>query len=363
MDGWAFLVARGRQRGYRSILVPDFLLDTAEYGLLTENVRGDVDPAGPPRVEQVTAPATGRLALAYRSRRLLESDLDAGQPVTDMHGRPLDLLYGFVSRGRVPAPSEADLAVALGEALAAYRCFLAGEAGFAVRASHAFALRSVAADVAPLGSGSRGVPSRGALSGASGAAVSGASVSGGPVSGGPVSGGGSSRGGRPSRGAGSGRLGSGRPGSGRPGSGRPGSGRLRSGGGSWRWKVAVGGVAAAVAIVVGVAVSLWPGIDVPARAACVLDTRTRTCAAEVPVRATGLGGLAFAGASLAPDAGPATWRVDEAPCRSAATAAACTLTVTVTVPASAAGHDFATTLTVRLNRPSRTATVRLTASG
>ncbi|OLE25338.1 MAG: hypothetical protein AUG44_16360 [Actinobacteria bacterium 13_1_20CM_3_71_11] len=137
--GWAFLVARGRHRGYRSILVPDFLAASNEYGLVTESVRGDVDPAGAPRVHRVTAPGSGPLTLVYRTRRVTGADLDhghpdhghpdhghpAGDPPTDEHGRPLDLLYGFVSRGgAVHEVDEADLRSAQEEALHAYRRFL-----------------------------------------------------------------------------------------------------------------------------------------------------------------------------------------------------------------------------------------------
>jgi len=42
--GWAFLVARGRRKGYRSVLVPDFLAESNEYGILGETVGGDFPP-------------------------------------------------------------------------------------------------------------------------------------------------------------------------------------------------------------------------------------------------------------------------------------------------------------------------------
>ncbi|MEN3306956.1 MAG: hypothetical protein V7603_3158 [Micromonosporaceae bacterium] len=301
MNGWAFLVARGRRRGYRSILVPDFLVESNEYGMLTESVRGDVDPAGAPRIQQITARSAGRLALAYRTWRMTGADLDpggGGEPPTDMHGRPLDLLYGFVSRAAaIREASEADLRSARAEALRAYRRFLADEAAFTVQPSRAFALHSVldgAVAAAPRpGPPSRGLTSRG----------------------------------------------------------------VRSGG----WKVAAGAVVAAAAVVTGVAVSVWPGVDVPARAACDLDARTRDCVMRVPVRATGLGGLSFAGTGLHPVTGAAAWRVDDADCRSGAGGSACTITVTVTAAAGTVDREFAATLTVRLSRPGRTGTVELTA--
>jgi hypothetical protein len=152
-QGWAFLVARGRHHGYRSILVPDFIANNSENGYLTENVRGAADGSDHWRIEQLVAPASGQMTLAYHTHRLTHGDLDpAGGPtgdpgdlVTDEHGRPLDLLYGFAVRGEViDALDEADLRAAKDEALPVYRRFLADEAGFSTQTSKAFPLRSAA---------------------------------------------------------------------------------------------------------------------------------------------------------------------------------------------------------------------------
>lgn len=149
-QGWVFLVARGRHLGYRAILVPDFIAENGENGYLTENVRGAADGADRPSTEQIVAPASGQMTLAYRSHRVTYGDLeeadgrDPGDLVTDEHGRPLDLLYGFAARGQViDALDEADLHMAKAEALPAYRRFLAREADFSSETSQAFPLRSV----------------------------------------------------------------------------------------------------------------------------------------------------------------------------------------------------------------------------
>jgi hypothetical protein len=324
MDGWAFLVARGRQHGYRCVLAPDFLVDSNEYGLLTSSVRGDASSAS------LTAPVAGPLALAYRTHRLAAAD-GVGAPVTDMHGRPLDLSYGFVSRaGGLGSVSDADMRAALGLALAAYRRFLADESGFRVSASQAFTLRGALPASSLAGSGR----------GPAGSGGSGGSPGSGPV-------------------GGSGGLGPRRWADG-PAVGRTG----RRPGGSRRWRLAVGLVAVAglVAAAGAGASRLWPGIDVPARAGCDLAASTRRCAIQVPVRATGFGGLSYAGASIEPGTGAATWRLDDSACRAAA-GSACVVTVTVTVPRGATGREFTTTLTVRLGGPSRTGTVALAARG
>jgi len=151
--GWAFLVARGRHLGYRSILVPDFIAENRENGYLTENVRGAADGSELRRIEQIAAPVSGRMTLVYLTHRITPGDLDpadrssgdANGLVTDEHGRPLDLLCGFATRGQVIDDlDDADLRAAKDEALPAYRRFLADEAGFSPETSEAFPLRSVA---------------------------------------------------------------------------------------------------------------------------------------------------------------------------------------------------------------------------
>jgi hypothetical protein len=155
--GWAFLVARGRRRGYRTILAPAFVADRNEQGVLTEGVRSDGDQSRVTRIDHVVAPTAGPLTLTYRTHRLLYDDLDATGPddggdgehaaddlVTDDHGRPLDLLYGFVLAARnVDRVDEADLRVAKDQGLQAYRRFLADEDAFTVQTSQRFPLRSL----------------------------------------------------------------------------------------------------------------------------------------------------------------------------------------------------------------------------
>ena len=160
--GWAFLIARGRRTGYRSILVPGFLVESNAYGVLGDIVGGDSPPSGSPRVVSAMVPAVGAITLAYQSQRLGHADLKAqpsppedtavgdgaDDPITDEHGRPLELLYGFVCRApSLRATHEADLLRARAEALGAYRRFLADETDFSVAVSEPFTLQSVTADL------------------------------------------------------------------------------------------------------------------------------------------------------------------------------------------------------------------------
>ena len=148
--GWPFLVARGRERGYRTILAPGFLTERRLHGLLSDSAHGQ----GPREVE-VERPEVGRLTLVCRSEQVSEAELDGGRGdglATDEHGRPLEILYGIVSRGRLGGRvDEGDLGAARTEALASYRRFLAEENGFGVDTSDGFALRGVTtvADAAP----------------------------------------------------------------------------------------------------------------------------------------------------------------------------------------------------------------------
>ncbi|WP_433017291.1 hypothetical protein [Kribbella sp. CA-294648] len=144
--GWAFLVARGRRRGYQSLLMPDFLVQSNEYGVLGQTASGDSPADGEPRVAELTGLAAGDVTFVCVTERLTPADLEGSPvagPVTDEFGRPLELLYGFACRGAVGLEIDAaDLGAARAEALRTYQRFLADESGFAVVSSQAFVLRS-----------------------------------------------------------------------------------------------------------------------------------------------------------------------------------------------------------------------------
>ncbi len=145
--GWAFLVARGRQLGYQLLLAPDFLTTGPDSALLMAEIRGEVPGQGPPVVTELAGPASGPVAVVYRTLRATTQDLGAAErpaePLLDRAGRPLVLSYGFVCRGgRVSAPDEDDLRIARDAALATYRRFLGAEEMFRTRASHPYTLRS-----------------------------------------------------------------------------------------------------------------------------------------------------------------------------------------------------------------------------
>jgi hypothetical protein len=120
-EAWAFLVARGRHKGHRTILVPDFLAKGGVPGLLSESVDG---AAGSQPVS-VNTPM-GMVTVLSRTHRLTSRDVEG--LVIDEHGRPLELLYGFVCRAAgIREAHEDDFKEALEQSLQAYRRFLANE--------------------------------------------------------------------------------------------------------------------------------------------------------------------------------------------------------------------------------------------
>jgi hypothetical protein len=161
--GWAFLVAAGRRRDYAILLAPDFLVADLDYGVLDRVARPAVGP-GPAEVVDVSTGHGRRLTVVSATHLLTAADLTdvtagnrtvadvtaadsgAGHPGADPrdeHGRPLRLVYGFVTADvRVVAPAAADLGHARAVALAAYRRFLVDEDQLAVRPAAAFGLRS-----------------------------------------------------------------------------------------------------------------------------------------------------------------------------------------------------------------------------
>src|SRR4051812_36532744 len=98
---WPFLVARGRERGYRTLLAPDFLVAERGYGVLDDSVVPDPEEDRASVITVVTS--TGRaLTVAHATHVVTAADLaepgtEAGErEPRDRHSRPLQLIYGFV---------------------------------------------------------------------------------------------------------------------------------------------------------------------------------------------------------------------------------------------------------------------------
>jgi hypothetical protein len=145
--GWSFLVARGRRLGYRPVLAPDFVVQRGLQHVLWESAGGDPD-GGVQRFE-LDLPGVGPLTLVYEIEQPEARELDGD--ALDVHGRPLEILYGIVSRHRLAGRLDAgDLRAARREALDNYRRFLAGEDGFDVASSRRFRLHGITAVPEPV---------------------------------------------------------------------------------------------------------------------------------------------------------------------------------------------------------------------
>ncbi|MFG1879049.1 hypothetical protein ACGFIV_29815 [Sphaerisporangium sp. NPDC049003] len=146
--GWPFLVARGRHRGYRTLLAPGFLIAEHGHGVLDDSVvpNSDQDRA---TVIEVETGRGRRLTVAHATHLVTSADIaEPGAPPDprdprDQHSRPLQLIYGYVCLDAAAGePDQEDLRFCRQASLGAYRRFLGDEEGFTVEASEDFPLRS-----------------------------------------------------------------------------------------------------------------------------------------------------------------------------------------------------------------------------
>lgn len=173
---WPFLVARGRRVGYRAILVPDAMTGTSDEDVLADSVHASVPSSDGARVDRVATSTMGDLTMVYRVHRLQPADVERraastddagaadGSPAaaTDIHGRPIDLFYGFVTPANVRRVESTDLRVARDAGLSAYRRFLTDEQHYASEGAQSFQPHSVVTPVAARrapGSGAQRSPS------------------------------------------------------------------------------------------------------------------------------------------------------------------------------------------------------------
>lgn len=157
VTAWPFAVGAGRRLDFRTVCAPDFLVASGEYGVLADRV-APVDPDGPPELLRLTSHRGRPLSVGVATRVVTSADLNdvsspngasdrdggsGGDVVRDDHGRPLELVYGFVMDGDPPdAVDPADLRAALDCVAPAYARFLRDEERFSVVATRSFAAHS-----------------------------------------------------------------------------------------------------------------------------------------------------------------------------------------------------------------------------
>jgi hypothetical protein len=134
--GWPFLIGAGRRHEYRTLIAPDFLVAASEYGILDRHAGRTAD--GETRIVRIRS-GSHPLWIAYATRTITVADLPDPR---DEHGRPLQVLAGFVCEAPIERPDPADLAIALDTGMSVYRRYLDDEDRFGVRSAEPFALRS-----------------------------------------------------------------------------------------------------------------------------------------------------------------------------------------------------------------------------
>jgi hypothetical protein len=141
--GWPFLIGAGRRHEYRTLIAPGFLVAASEYGILDRHAGRTAD--GETRVVRIRS-GSHPLWIAYATRTVTEADVPDPR---DEHGRPLQVLAGFVCEAPVERPDPADLAIARDTGMSVYRHYLDDEDRFGVLSSEPFALRSTMRPAAP----------------------------------------------------------------------------------------------------------------------------------------------------------------------------------------------------------------------
>jgi hypothetical protein len=134
---WPFLISRGRDTGYRTIVAPDFLCNLGRRGLLLEVAGGDIREGDVATYRAILGQGTnvGDLSVVYRTIPARGTDIDIeGDLLRDRQGRRIALVEGVVLRGRQPAVDvrSGDLERTHHAVIAAFRSFWQNERSFDV---------------------------------------------------------------------------------------------------------------------------------------------------------------------------------------------------------------------------------------
>ena len=145
-NGWPFAVSRGRSVGYQVVVAPQPVIEAGLIGRLELEVGGDDTDVS---VTDIGLDGVLDGQAAIGSWRLRLSDLDnvaeAGEEtwLLDRHGRPIEVLYGFLTPGGViERVDEADMESTRLAVLPDLRRFFAEEAEWQTAPSFEFRPRS-----------------------------------------------------------------------------------------------------------------------------------------------------------------------------------------------------------------------------
>lgn len=146
LNAWPFLIGRGRNAGYRVVVVPDFMADDESTSALSAATGTVQLPADAACIRELRGLASGPVSVVYRSFNPRGADFglsDRGE-LTDGFGRLIRVTEGFVVRAAIGAAplevSVADLERAHAEAAGAYRDFWQQDQGYQRRTAGPYPL-------------------------------------------------------------------------------------------------------------------------------------------------------------------------------------------------------------------------------
>ncbi len=95
---WPFLVSRNTLLGFRPLVVPGFIIDARLSFIIAGAAGGGLTEPGRVMYREVQTAQVGTIALVYRVIRAQKDFVDlAGDGVlTDIHGRAISLIEGFI---------------------------------------------------------------------------------------------------------------------------------------------------------------------------------------------------------------------------------------------------------------------------
>lgn len=117
-----FLIGRGVERGYATLLAPSDLSP-----IDTQAISGLLKTSDSPQRIEVALPDLGRVTITYCTEPVTADQLGQLDSPLDRHGRPLQITYGTIDRPGATTQATGQLARARDEGLTTYRHFLKHE--------------------------------------------------------------------------------------------------------------------------------------------------------------------------------------------------------------------------------------------
>lgn len=147
---WSFLVSRNFYLDYRTVVAPDFMIDTQISNLLARAIDGDLTPQGTAMIREIKGAEIGNLTAIFRIVKATKSALNqdkTDEVIKDPFGREIYFIEGFVMRDRLEKKTVTfeDLEKAHRQVISAYESFWEKTEPCSANPSHSFELSSIEA--------------------------------------------------------------------------------------------------------------------------------------------------------------------------------------------------------------------------